>query len=277
MFCSAATPAHGQAAPDIRPQASEKHRGFTVRQSGDWTHYDRSDVDLSSAKWKVESFRGKRTSDGGCSTLFTASRPANARQVEGVEVAFNSVTCETRMATRELGESESVSRTDTHNQQRQGLDRSSSMGAHGEATGPEVKTRSALIATATRSAFTKSWFEDPSGIDVTYTEVGTTWTYGGGCVSGVSGWYNHSYFVPTGWWVIGGPSWNNSYTCSQSTSNLYAAYANELFCPGTGNLTYNIYNRTRVEGKADGSVFYAWPATKSGGCSSLLSQRYNLG
>lgn len=98
LFCVATTPAHGLSDSDFPSQVSEKSRGFTVRKSGDWTYYERSAVDLSSAKWKVESFAGRRTTGGACSTVISVWRPPNARPLEGVEVAFNSVTCESRMA-----------------------------------------------------------------------------------------------------------------------------------------------------------------------------------
>lgn len=78
-------------------------------------------------------------------------------------------------------------------------------------------------------------------------------------------------------WILVVWNWNNVYNCTKSSSNIYAAYQNDIFCPGSGNTTYNTYNRTRVEGKGNGSTYWAWPATKSGGCSSLLSHNYIYG
>ncbi|RIK16664.1 MAG: hypothetical protein DCC50_04270 [Acidobacteria bacterium] len=263
-----ATPMSPAAGGDLGGESTTMD-GFEVRTEGDWIVYDRGKL---AEDGTLEVVQGEKADDGTCLMGDSASSRSNVGAVYGVEIEFNPTTCQSKYWVRELTIDE--------------RDRvwSDEVGPGVQVDAPAVRVpdvgalggAASYLPAATKSGWTQSWYEDPPGWDVTYTFVRTTWTYNGSCVSGASGAQEHRHMGQTGW-VLLGWDWNNVYSCAKSSSNIYAAYKNDPFCPGSGNTTYNTYNRTRAEGKPDGSTYWAWPAVKSGGCSSLLSHKYLYG
>lgn len=242
--------------------------GFSVRHDGDWIIYEGGTPNLDTGTARIELIQGKQTGDGWCQMEQSASSETHVPGVQGVEVAFNPTTCESKYLVSELSpeQVDSIQNDTPREQPATPIDRDDLSADHGHGIQPA----------ATKSGWVQSWYEDPPGWDVTYTFVRTTWNYNGSCVTGASGAQEHRHMTQTGWQLYT-YDWQNNYSCTKSSSNMFAAYYNDPFCPGGNNTTHNTYNRTRVEGKANGSTYWAWPASKHGGCHTLLRHRYIIG
>lgn len=147
----------------------------------------------------------------------------------------------------------------------------------------EGLTGGASAAAVTRSAFHKTYYEDPPGIDVTSVQAEVEWTTDGSCVA--SYWSYHTgewgWFSPSGWERTS-YALNHYKDCGGTTTIVEGKFRNDLFCRalagpilsliwGDGATTWTEYTPTVIKGQLDGSYWMQWTAYKSGGCSNLLS------
>lgn len=240
--------------------------GFDVRQDGSWTYYDR---ELPS-EFTVRSEDGGLDRDGKCSFSSSMEMSGDEGLIEGVEIAYNAKSCQRKVAERRVTAATARAIEDEHYRE---------VGAPQLESSPTEAPDSGSADTgmapaASRRAQTTSWFEDPPGIDVTWTKVTTSWNYNGSCVTSHSPTAADNWFKPSGWTRIG-DSWSHPLYCAYSKSSAYRNFRNGKFCATID--TYNKYNNTEVVGKANGSSSYLWNNQKSGGCTSLLTHRYLAG
>lgn len=175
--------------------------GFVVRYSGDWVIYDRGTTPLDG---RVDLVQGKRTIDGACQMLQSASSDEHVTGVHGTEIAFNPETCESKYLVRKL------SRKEVQALQPENVD--PPLTSH-IVTGTSSTSTPKQVA-ASKSGWTQSWYEDPPGWDVTFTFVRTNWSYNGSCVTGASGTQEHRHMAQSGW-TLSTWDWDNVYNCGQ--------------------------------------------------------------
>ena len=125
-------------------------------------------------------------------------------------------------------------------------------------------------AAATRTAWHKTYYEDPLTIDVNSARTNVTWTYSGGCVQ--SSWghtTNYGWFTPTGWYKVLS-STTSGRNCSYARTTSYSTFGNWPFC-SPSIFTTAKYAPNEIKGRWDGAYVMRWDATKSGDCAYLLS------
>ncbi len=116
-------------------------------------------------------------------------------------------------------------------------------------------------------------WEDPPQIDVTTTKSSVRWrqTQGSSCLSGANFEAHWGWYSPTGW-SRETSSWQHDFDCGYASMNTYATYHNSAFCPTAATDTDH-YN-TFFSGKPNGAWYVQWGASKSGGCTNLLSPEH---
>jgi hypothetical protein len=129
----------------------------------------------------------------------------------------------------------------------------------------------AARALATHSkGYHKSYYEDPVKLDVNSVRNDVDWYWNGSSVS--SGLCSYSY----GW--LSGSGWSlkeNNFFCRYEDSqrllrsSSYAHFRNGVFCFTIDTHTY--YDRNNAYGRRDGYLLGTVSASKSGGCTALLS------
>lgn len=127
-----------------------------------------------------------------------------------------------------------------------------------------------MTALASRTAWHRTYYEDPPGIDVNSAKTNVSWTYSGGCVLSSSNHVtNYTWFVPTGWYRLSS-STTSGRICSYARTTSNSAFRNYPFCVSFLSTTTR-YEPNEIRGRPDGSYSMTWTASKSGDCSSLLS------
>jgi hypothetical protein len=143
-------------------------------------------------------------------------------------------------------------------------------------------TNTGLIYARSRG-YWRTWFEDPVGIDVAVVGVGTDWHWsnvGSCCVlPPVTNSVHYHWYDPSGWGLFQ-HNWQQSYNSTQTTSSVYAHFANGSWPPCLGHETHITFNRTTLNGRWDGSMYATVHAIKRGlnvpGCLRSLSFRHRL-
>lgn len=250
-------------------------RGYAVRLDGDWVRFDRHEHRRPADK--IETIRGSQTPDGGCrgGTSGRLDQSLN-RVVVGVEIAFNPSTCESVYEIRYLTASEVEELRASHKVPRppDPEPEPAVPAPQGSANTSDPQPAANTLQTKSAAAFTESWYEDPPGWNVTGTRVTTNWSYNGNCVVTAGGTKNRTHRSQTGWGLVS-EDWQNTTSCTQSRSALYAKFRDGVFCLGID--TFNTYERAEVLGEENGTASFYWPASKSGGCTNLLSHRHLTG
>ena len=116
-------------------------------------------------------------------------------------------------------------------------------------------------------------WEDPPQIDVTTTKSTVRWRQeqGSSCLSGANFEAHWGWASSTGW-NRETASWQHDFDCGCASMNTYGTYHNSVFCP-TGATDTDHYN-TFFSGKPNGAWYVQWGASKSGGCTNLLSPEH---
>jgi hypothetical protein len=146
-----------------------------------------------------------------------------------------------------------------------------------EAMGAQpVSTFSAAAATTHSAGYSKTWVEDPPGIDVNYVENEIDWYWDDpyltpGATETCTATYD--WFWQSGWGLH-----ENNFQCNFNTpdypqtwidSTSYVHYKNGVFCGFTDTHVY--YDRNHAVGYGNGNLVGRWNVRKSGFCSGALS------
>ena len=221
-----------------------------------------SSVPLSA---KVTVVEGKKNVDGSCTLSESGSVPPGGLAEHSDEIAFNASTCESQISQYRLSNEEAVVAD-----------------AVGESTGvAATETEQSgfaapapagvgALATYSEGAYSRTWYEDPPGLDVTSVRNSTNWSYNGSCVLSNTARANYSWL--SGWSKLSS-NLNGGYTCARSTSSSYAKFRNGIFCLTID--TYNTYDRNNIWGQENGGYSWSYNVTKSGGCTALLSVHHS--
>jgi len=135
-------------------------------------------------------------------------------------------------------------------------------------------------------------YKDPIYLAVTELWVGQNFTYDGNCIYNQSAWPGSWERTTTGWSIVGyqfsaGVS-NLCPQCPQHPGYMGPAYAqatngtfiNTTFCflltGKSGPPTFTDYSNVSDYGLPDGSTYWQFSSTASGGCSLLLSSFYTF-
>ena len=229
----------------------------TVIQDGDWVTRD---YQQELADPTQRRYAGAKT-EHGC--VYTGSETVDPDKIDGIveerEIAHNEAQC---ILVTEVG----IQTTpDTAN-------------PVGSTTtteeGTEIGRQDALHAgptaqLASRSAWHRTYYEDPPGIDVTAVKTNVSWNYNGSCVTSAWGQTaSYSYFNTSGW-SIDWKSTTKGRTCSSGWTKARAQFFNGIFCAGGD--TWTKYDPNRINGQENGTYTMNWSANKWGACSSWLS------
>ncbi len=228
----------------------------------DWTIY----ADAVPVSAKVVTIEGRKNPDGSCTISDSGSVPPGGLAVRSDEIAFNPITCQSQIARYRLSNEEAALADDAAEDTARASSSEESSGSGRNVTGGPGDAAS--MAVSSEGAYSRTWYEDPPGIDVTSVRNSTNWTYNGSCVLSQTGRAHYSWFTTSGWSKIG-EDFEAGYNCSRSRSSSYARFRNGVFCLTID--TYNTYDRNRIFGQEDGGYNWSYDATKSGGCTALLS------
>jgi hypothetical protein len=131
-------------------------------------------------------------------------------------------------------------------------------------------------ALATHShGYHKSYYEDPVQLDVNSVRNDVDWYWNGSWVSSASCSYHYGWLSGSGWGLK-----ENNFFCryensqTQVRSSSYAHFKNGIFCAFIDTHTY--YDRNNAYGKYNGYLVGTVSASKSGGCTALLSFHHLL-
>jgi hypothetical protein len=217
-----------------------------VTREGDWVHH-RYKQDLG-GKQSRRTHRGQRLGDGGCrfSGSETADPDAFDGPVEERQVAVNIASC---VMITELGRPPSDGRAGEQ-----------------QAAPTEEGLEVASLATS-RSAWHKTYFEDPSGLDQTSARTNVSWTFDGSCVTG--SWNHVTNYGTFGSWSRVSSNTTKSSGCSGAVTSSRSEFLSQTYCAGFD--TRNEYDPNWVSGEGDGTYDMTWSADAWGGCSSVLS------
>ena len=205
------------------------------------------------------------TSDGagGCAFTLSASLAPGQTIARLDEVNYSASTCQSTVATTSGSTAAAVPADPSEVADSGGLVTSALSG-----TAPP----SAALTTRHSAGYMKSWFQDPVHITVNSVQNGTDWHWNGSCtVPPVSGSYHYTWFAG---WVKKDNNWQNTYSCTQSTSSSYVHFHDGAFCAFTDTEVY--YNRNTVHGKYNGYLTGTVHWSKTGHCAGLLSFHYSL-
>jgi hypothetical protein len=142
-----------------------------------------------------------------------------------------------------------------------------------------AKERGAFVRARTLAThshgYHKSYYEDPVQLDVNSVRNDVDWTWNGSSVSGGSCSYHYGWLSGSGWGLK-----ENNFFCryensqTQVRSSSYAHFKNGIFCAFIDTHTY--YDRNNAYGKSNGNLVGTISASKSGGCTGLLSFHHLL-
>lgn len=127
-----------------------------------------------------------------------------------------------------------------------------------------------MAALATRSAWHRTFHEDPPGFDVNSSTTHVSWSYENGCVQ--SSWDHYTrytWLAATGWYKDSS-STTAGRTCTYARTTSHSVFKNWPFCI-TFLSTTTRYEPNQIRGRWDGAYVMSWSASKSGDCSYLLS------
>lgn len=123
LFALTGLPGTGPAAHDDDRQPVERTSGFAdtvvpgVQREGDWVIYERVE-DLDLTRGTVTTVQGSRVPDGGCAFAESRSESEPVPAVTEMEIAYNPLTCQSRVYERELTAHEAAERrSDPHAEQ----------------------------------------------------------------------------------------------------------------------------------------------------------------
>lgn len=232
--------------------------------SSGWTDYSDAPADST-----VETIQGTSDGAGGCILNLSASLSPGQDYTRADEIAFNSSTCQSKIAFSHgsTAPAEPAEPTDTTTS-------SSGLVPTTSSSSKITASTDATLATTYRSiGYMKSWYQDPVGLVVNSVKDTTDWYWNRICATGRYGSYYYTWYSPSGW-QLKENNFQNYYTCYQTTVSSYAHFRNGIFCFTIDTHTY--YDRNTVHGRYDGWLLGNVYAYKSGGCTSLLSFHYAL-
>jgi hypothetical protein len=257
----AASAVTGSSAAIGSSAATGPTRQVPLPAGGGWHSYTRTVPD----KAAVSVVQWKKNSSGGCEITQTGTARPGAVATETHELAFNLSTCQSQMATYPLTSTELAAA-----EQKDAAASSAGVTAPTApaSAGASLSSAGVTAASLHRAAYSQTWYEDPPGLDVTKVRNDTDWYSNGSCVTSASGSYAYNWLSASGW-SKQSSNWRNTSRCAQSESSSYAKFRNGVFCATID--TYNTYDRNNIWGKPNGSYTWSYHATKSGGCTALLS------
>lgn len=128
---------------------------------------------------------------------------------------------------------------------------------------------------ATKSAWHKTYHEDPPGIDVSSAKTNVSWSYDGSCVTDSWGHRtNYGWFQQSGWTKVSSntTAWRG---CSYARTTSNSEFLNGVFCATIDTRT--AYGPNEIRGQENGSYTMHWNGDKWGGCTALLSWHRSWG
>lgn len=149
-----------------------------------------------------------------------------------------------------------------------------------DAAGYEFLVEEAMMTTATEevqptraaasaSAWHKTYYEDPPGIDVNSATTNVSWSWNGSCVTDSWDHYTtYGWFEQSGW----RKDWSSTTAwqgCSYARTTSNSHFFNGAFCVGID--THTEYVPNQIKGEENGYYTMTWDANKWGGCNWLLS------
>lgn len=143
---------------------------------------------------KIRTVRGTRQQDGACLLRHSGTMSPGEQPLQTDEVAHNSDTCESLYAEYRITVDEARSLEIAEDGEGQ---TSSTADSAGESRS-DVQT----LGTGQRDAYSRTWYEDPPGIDVTSVKNSVSWIYNYSCVTASTGGYKYSWYTPSGWSLL---------------------------------------------------------------------------
>lgn len=106
---------HADRQPVVRANGSATGAAAAgVHREGDWVIYERVE-DLDLTRGTVTTVQGSRVPESGCAFAGSSSATTHVLAVMGMEIAYNPVTCQSRVYERELTTQEAAERrSDPH-------------------------------------------------------------------------------------------------------------------------------------------------------------------
>lgn len=190
-----------------------------------WNVYTDS-VPLSATVSIVE---GKKNADGSCTFSASGSVPPGGLAVHSDEIAFNATTCESQVSEYQLSNDEAVAADaagESEGGKATGLTvTESTPSASGAAKGSGVSP----LAIGSDGAYSRTWYEDPPGFDVTSVRNSTNWSYNGTCVLSNTARAQYSWIDATGWDLLsddlnGGFTWSYDVAKSGGCTGLLSLH-----------------------------------------------------
>lgn len=246
----------------------------TVTRDGDWVRHDYTDP--LAADVEHRQYDGRRAKHGGCRFAGeqTVGPEDTGKVFEERQVAMNLRDC--TMIT-EVGEVDSVDdepqegmRSETEQAVAEGAVVAAAVveGAP-DASGAESEGTVVLASSSSKSAWHRTFYEDPPGLDVNSAKTNVSWSYNGSCVTNSWGHTtNYDWLWQSGWTkvVSGTTSWQG---CSYARTTSNSEFLNGVFCVTIDTRTE--YRPNQLKGQENGSYTMSWDADAWGGCSSWLS------
>lgn len=237
----------------------------TVTRDGDWiTRQYQEDLADSTER----RYAGIKT-EQGC--VYSGSETVDPDKIDGVveerEIAHNEAQCilVTEVGVQSAADISNPDELTTITEE--GTEVSTEEGAMaGRQATPQAGPTARL---ASRSAWHRTYYEDPFAIDVNAVKTNVTWSYNGSCVTSASGQTaSYSYFHTSGW-SIDWKATTKGRTCSSGWTKGRAQFFNGIFCAGGD--TYTKYDPNRINGQENGTYTMNWTVNKWGACNSWLS------
>ena len=146
-----------------------------------------------------------------------------------------------------------------------------------EGSGSSSAAKAGVVTASTShsAGYYKTWFEDPVHADVNRVRNSINWYYNGSQVSSYTASHSYWWLSESGWGLK-----ENDFDYGFGTnhdwaySNSYVHYKNGIFCALTDTHVY--YNRNKVRGYQNGTLWGHVDWTKSGNCSGMLHTHYSL-
>lgn len=229
----------------------------TISRVGPWINYQYTSSLLGVQR---RTYEGRRDGAGGCiySGEETVLPGAGTGITEEREIASSTEDC--------IMVTETGRRPSTPEQSAAGM--RTEVARVSTATSPS-QPEDVTPAATTRSARHKTYYEDPPGLDVNSAETNVTWTYSGGCVTS-----SRDHYAYYGW--LAGSGWRKDSSresaarfCEYARTTSHSYFFNGAFCVGIDTRTQ--YAPNEIKGQSNGTYYMKWSASKSGGCTSLLS------
>jgi hypothetical protein len=255
------------------PEVLAETDHVTVTRDGDWVRHDFTEPVGRNVEQRE--YDGRRADHGGC--RFSGEQtvgPEDAGKVfEERQIAVNLRDCTMITEVGEIDRADDVPqegmRSETEVADAEGgLVAASAVTAAPNASEPE-QAGTVLAASSNKSAWHRTFYEDPPGLDVNSAKTNVSWSYNGSCVTNSWGHStNYDWLWQSGWTKVasGTTSWQG---CSYARTTSNSEFLNGVFCATIDTRTE--YRPNELKGQENGNYTMAWDADAWGGCSSWLS------